>query len=194
MIQSVKQEQAVVISLGEMRVTDDPGALLVCFGIGSCIAFSAVDSVSKVCGMAHFVLPDSTQGAGGKSAERFVDAGIPIMLEKLADAGAVRSRTIFKMAGGAHMVMARGFERRLNIGERNIESARATMAALGLRFRSEDVGGTHGRTVRLSIARGNVMVSTVGGASYELLIRVPCRGPRRRRRRENPHGESAGSR
>ena len=168
MIQSVGQEQAVVISLGEMRVTDDPGALLVCFGIGSCIAFSAVDPVSKVSGMAHFVLPDSTQGNGSKNLERFVDAGIPIMLERLADAGAVRSRTIYKMAGGAHMVMARGFESRLNIGERNIESTRATMASLSLRFRSEDVGGTHGRTVRLTVATGKVMVSTVGGSSYEL--------------------------
>lgn len=168
MIQGVTQEQAVVISLGEMHITDHPGALLVCFGIGSCIAFSAVDPVSKVCGMAHFVLPDSTQASGGKSLMRFVDAGIPLMLERLEGAGAVLSRTIFKMAGGAHMVMARGFESRLNIGERNIESAKATMAALGLRFRSEDVGGTHGRTVRLNVAAGKVMVSTVGGASYEL--------------------------
>ncbi len=168
MIQSVGQDMAIVVSLGEMHLTDDPAALLVCFGIGSCVAFSAFDPVSRIAGMAHFVLPDSTAGAEVKTPERFVDAGIPLMLERLEAAGAARSRTIFKMAGGAHMVLARGFESKLNIGERNVESARATLTALGLRVRGEDVGGTHGRTVRMFAATGKVMVSTVGGASYEL--------------------------
>jgi chemotaxis protein CheD len=168
MIQGVGQEQAIVVSLGELHVTDDPTALLVCFGIGSCIAFTAVDPVSKISGMAHFVLPDSTQGNGSRNPERFVDAGIPVMLQRMEKAGAIRSRTVFKMAGGAHMVLAKGFESRINIGERNIESARATAAAHGLRLRSEDVGGSHGRTVRLTVGNGKVTVSTVGGASYEL--------------------------
>jgi chemotaxis protein CheD len=168
MIQAVGQTQAVVISLGEMHVTRDPSAQMVCFGIGSCIAFTAFDPVNKIGGMAHFVLPDSTQSSGGTNRVRFVDAGIPILLDDLTKAGALRSRLVFKIAGGAHMVVAKGFESRLNIGQRNIEAARATMAALGLRLRSEDVGGTHGRTVRMAAATGDVTVSTVGGASYEL--------------------------
>ncbi len=168
MIQAVGQTQAVVISLGEMHVTGDPSSQMVCFGIGSCIAFTAFDPVSKVSGMAHFVLPDSKQSSGGTNQVRFVDTGIPILLDGLAQAGAMRSRLVFKIAGGAHMVVARGFESRLNIGQRNIEAARATMDALGLRLRSEDVGGAHGRTIRMTAATGSVTVSTVGGASYEL--------------------------
>jgi chemotaxis protein CheD len=168
MIQAVGQTQAVVISLGEMRVTGEPSSQLVCFGIGSCIAFTAFDPVNKLSGMAHFVLPDSTQSNGGTNRVRFVDTGIPLLLDSLVSAGALRSRLVFKIAGGAHMVVARGFESRLNIGQRNIEAARDVMSSLGLRVKSEDVGGTHGRTVRMAAGTGHVTVSTVGGASYEL--------------------------
>jgi chemotaxis protein CheD len=162
------REQSVVISLGELHVTNDPDTLLVCYGIGSCVAFAAFDPVAKVAGMAHFVLPDSTSGNRPKTLERFVDAGIPIMLTRLQTLGATPARTVFRMAGGAHMAVAKGFEARLNIGERNVEAARATMKALGLRLRGEDVGGTHGRTVRLLSGSGALTISTVGGSSYEL--------------------------
>ena len=168
MIETVGEERAVVIGLGEMHVTRDPAALLVCFGIGSCLAFSAFDAASKVAGMAHFVLPDSAGGIRARTPERFVDAGIPLLLQRLEAAGAERGRTIFRMAGGAHMVLARGFESKLNIGARNIATARATLAELRLRVRGEDVGGQHGRTVRMFAATGRVTVSTVGGVSYEL--------------------------
>jgi chemotaxis protein CheD len=170
MIQSVGEEQAVVIGLGEMRVTDDPGVVLVCYGIGSCIAFTAFDPVSRVSGMAHFVLPDSAQGnsTAARNPVRFVDSGIHEMLGQLEAAGALRSRTVFKMAGGAHMVVAPGFASKLNIGERNVESVRATTGSAGIRVRGEDVGGAHGRTVRVFAATGKVTVSTVGGSSYEL--------------------------
>lgn len=171
MIQSVGEEQAtVVIGLGEMHVTDAPNIVLVCYGIGSCIAFTAFDPVSRVTGMAHFVLPDSTQGNGvaARNPVRFVDTGVRQMLGALEAAGALKSRTIFKMAGGARMVVAAGLASKLNIGERNVESARVATASTGIRLRGEDVGGTHGRTVRVFAATGKVAVSTVGGASYEL--------------------------
>jgi chemotaxis protein CheD len=170
MIQSVGEEQALVIGLGEMRVTTDQNALLVCYGIGSCIAFTAFDPVSHVAAMAHFVLPDSTQANSvtARNPIRFVDAGIRAMLSELEAAGAIKSRTVFKMAGGAHMVVAAGLASKLNIGGRNVEAAKETTAALGIRVRGEDVGGTHGRTVRMRAATGKVQVSMVGGTSYEL--------------------------
>jgi chemotaxis protein CheD len=168
MIQEVAQEQSITISLGEMHVSDDPSALLVCFGIGSCIAFTGYDPGTRISGMAHFVLPDSTAGNKGRVPERFVDLGIPLMVDRMERKGALKSRITFKIAGGAHMVVAKGFESKLNIGERNIEAAKAQMAALALRIRGEDVGGTHGRTVRMWVRSGKVTVTTVGGPSYEL--------------------------
>ena len=170
MIQTVREEAAVAIGLGEMRVTDDANLVLVCYGIGSCIAFTAYDPVSRIAGMAHFVLPEHAQGNAHTSANpvRFVDAGIHHMLEQLAAAGASKTRTVFKMAGGARMVATPGLASKLNIGERNVESAKATTAAAGIRVRGEDVGGTRGRTVRMFAATGRVLIATVGGASYEL--------------------------
>jgi len=170
MIQTVGAAEAVAISLGEMRVTNDPNLVLVCYGIGSCIAFTAFDPVSRIAAMAHFVLPEHAQGSGQAALNpvRFVDAGIRHMVEQLAAAGASKTRTIFKMAGGARMVATPGLASKLNIGERNVESAKATTAAAGIRVRSEDLGGTSGRTVRMFAATGRVLVATAGGTSYEL--------------------------
>lgn len=169
MIHTVGEEEALVISLGEMCVTADPKLVLVCYGIGSCIAFTAFDPVSRIVGMAHFVLPDSAQGNGAaaRSPGRFVDAGIRHMLSQLEAAGARQTRTIFKMAGGARMV-APGLTGTLNIGERNVKSAKVTTTAVGIRMRGEDVGGTRGRTVRLFAATGRVTVSMAGAAIYDL--------------------------
>jgi chemotaxis protein CheD len=167
MIQSLGQD-AVVVSLGEYVVTRDAGALLVCHGIGSCIAFTAHDAVSGVAAMAHFVLPDSAQSARVTSEARFVDTGVPMIAREMLAAGAALERTVFKMAGGAHMTVAKGFESKLNIGERNVEAVRAAMTALGLKLAAEDVGGTHGRTVRLYAGSGRVTITTAGGNAREL--------------------------
>lgn len=170
MIQTVHEETAVAIGLGEMHVTDNPRLVLVCYGIGSCIAFTAFDPISHVAGMAHLVLPEQVQadGRGSSNPLRFVDAGIHHMLERLAAAGASKPRTIFKMAGGARMVATPGLASKLNIGARNVEAAKATTAAAGIRLRGEDVGGTRGRTVRMYAATGRVLVAMAGGESYEL--------------------------
>lgn len=168
MTQGVGQERATVISLGEYRITRDRDEVLVCYGIGSCVAFMAYDAAAGVRGMAHFVLPDSAQSARITSEARFVDTGVAMMLRELTAAGALLERTTFKIAGGAHMTIAKGFESKLNIGERNVEAARQAMKDAGLAFTAEDTGGTHGRTVRLLAGDGRVTVSTVGGQTHDL--------------------------
>jgi chemotaxis protein CheD len=89
------QEQSVVIGLGEYHVTKDPDTTLVCYGIGSCIAFAAHDPASGVVGMAHFVLPDSTATTREVNPARFCDTGVPLMLRELERAGADLKKTSF---------------------------------------------------------------------------------------------------
>lgn len=168
MMQVVGNEQQAVIGLGEFHVARDARITLVCYGIGSCIAFTAFDASSKVAAMAHLVLPDSTQAARVTNPARFIDAGVPLVIDQMKAAGANMQKTVIKIAGGAHMTVARGFEHKLNVGARNIEAVHETLAALGLALRAEDVGGTHGRTVRLDARTGTLTIAKAGGQSYEL--------------------------
>lgn len=152
----------VVVGLGEWAVSTDPNVTLVCLGLGSCVALCAYDPVAKIGGMAHFVLPASAEGRNAGPAAKFVDTGIPVLLREMERLGAARSRLVLKIAGGARMITAPGLNGALNIGDRNVASARATLAALGLRITAEDTGGTGGRTVRLQVGTGMLTVSAAG--------------------------------
>jgi chemotaxis protein CheD len=168
MIQSVASTSAVVVGLGEYHVTKDPSLELVCLGIGSCIAFAAYDRLSGVAALAHFVLPEGAGRTTPTSQARFVDSGLPLVLQEIRNAGAIASRIVFKIAGGSQMTVARGFESRLNIGERNAEAVEQAMSERKLSISSADTGGSQGRTIRLQVSTGRLTVSKVGGAPYEV--------------------------
>jgi chemotaxis protein CheD len=168
MSQGATTERSVIIGLGEYHVARDPSLELVCLGIGSCIAFAGYDPVAHVAALAHFVLPDGSARSTSTAEARFVDLGVPLILREMKSAGAIASRIIFKIAGGSQMTVARGFESRLNIGERNYEAVKRAMADRNLKITSEDCGGSQGRTVRLNVESGKMFVSKVGGEAREL--------------------------
>ncbi len=161
-------DRVSVIGLGEWKASKDDDAELVCLGLGSCVALCAYDPVARVGGMAHMVLPSSREGRVVGPGAKFVDLGVPLLLQDMEKIGASRSRLVLKIAGGAHMISAAGFNGHLNIGERNAASARDVISQLGLRLRAEDVGGARGRTVRLRVGTGQVVVSTAGDQPYAL--------------------------
>jgi len=149
-----------MLSLGEWAVSDDSERELVCLGLGSCVAFSAHDSESGVAGMAHMVLPDSTNGKPGGAEAKFVDLAIPLVLKEMEALGANRKKMKIHLAGGAQMLQGASFTDTMQIGKRNAEAAQETLKKLGVRITTEDTGGHSGRTVRLTVASGQLNVST----------------------------------
>ena len=166
--QNGQQETNIVIGLGQLRVARRANTVLACLGLGSCVAICAYDPVTKVGGMAHLVLPQSSEGHSMEPSPKFVDCGIAMLLEEMEQLGAKRSRLIVKIVGGAHMIRTPGRDGLFNIGERNVKAARTVLADLGLPLRAADTGGRHGRTVRFYLDSGKLVVSAVGGVSHEL--------------------------
>lgn len=160
-------EEAVVIGLGEMRVTASPSAVLVCLGLGSCVALCVADPVAKVGGMAHIVLPS---GVGRRAAgAKYADQAVPSLLEEMEHQGAVRSRLKVWLAGGAAMVKTGPLGSAFKIGEDNVAAIRAALKEAGIpRITGSDTGGTHGRTVRLWPDTGRVVVSAATRGDIEL--------------------------
>jgi chemotaxis protein CheD len=167
-IQTATQDLTTVIGLGELQSTRERQAIFVCLGLGSCIAFCAHDPVTKTAGMAHLVLPDSTEGRDSGSPAKFVDLGIPRLLHNMVELGALKSRLVLKIVGGAHMMATAPLNGHANIGDRNSKAAKTALAKLGLTISGEDIGGNRGRTVRLNVESGLLTVSTSGGPSHEL--------------------------
>jgi chemotaxis protein CheD len=93
---------------------------------------------------------------------RFVEQGVPLLLEAMQRISVRGSRLIARVCGGACILFAPGFEQSLNIGERNTQAAADALRLVGLRIRSQDIGGRKGRTVKLYAATGRVAVKTLG--------------------------------
>ena len=153
------QANALVVGLGEMKVSRGADDVLVCLGLGSCVALCYHDPVAKVGAIAHIVLPGSEGRAPG-SPGKFADTAVPALIEAVTAAGAIKSRLSVRMVGGAQMTMASEASSIFSIGPANVEATKQALRRVGLRVRAEDTGGSAGRTVRLAAGSGEVVVNT----------------------------------
>ncbi len=164
---TVSNLTTIMVGLGEVKISKDPESVLACLGLGSCVAISAFDPVVKVGGMAHVVLPKSHGKSRDKGA-RYADVAVPLLFKKLQECGAVDSRLVINLVGGAQMSLAPGMGTAFKIGEDNVAAVRAALAAAGLKPKSVETGGHRGRTMRLLIESGKAMVASAGEESREL--------------------------
>lgn len=153
-------DQTISVGLGEVKVSGDTTKYLACFGLGSCISLCCYDPVIKIAGMAHIVLPDNGSVAKDRTATKYAGVAVTVLMEEMSKKGALKSRLMVKLAGGAQMIQAAGFDSVLDMGRRNLESTRENLKNEGLRIVSEDIGGFRGRSVWLSVATGQILVRT----------------------------------
>ncbi|HEX3032447.1 MAG TPA: chemotaxis protein CheD [Bacillota bacterium] len=161
-------ENLLSIGLGEMQISDDPNTVMVCYGLGSCIGISFYDPIKKVGALAHIVLPDSALARDKDSRPKYANTCIPYTLEKMQQKGALISRIIVKIAGGAQVLQVAGIKNRLDIGSRNIDAVKEALKLAGLPLRGQDVGGNFGRTMQFSIADGKNIIKMVGKGEKEI--------------------------
>ena len=170
MSETASTNRVIDVGIGELYVTSDPGAVLLARALGSCVAVCAYDHVPGVAGMAHTLLPFRHKSRTPDPGARFVGEAIPLLLRRMEELGAVRRRLVVKIVGGADLINTPGANGTGigKIGERNAEAARVALAAQGLRIHDNDTGGSEGRSARLSVDCGRLMVSRLGGEDYEL--------------------------
>jgi chemotaxis protein CheD len=157
---------SIAIGLAEVKLSRSPDDVLVAFGLGSCLGIGMYDPVLHYAGMLHAVLPLNNDSRAEVS--KYVDSGIELLLEMMLQNGAQKSRLITKMAGGANMLNVSSLSSTFDIGNRNIEAAKITFEKLGIRPRSEEVGGKIGRTVRLYVADGRYTIRMMGEQEREI--------------------------
>lgn len=157
----------LAVGLGEMQISRSPQDVLVAYGLGSCVGVGMYDPVAHIAGMLHAVLPAHPNGTNDQSP-KYVDSGILALLVQMLRTGAERHRLVVRMAGGANMLVAPGFNQTFNIGTRNVEMAYATLASLNLKISSQEVGGTTGRTLRFYVTDGRMTIRTIGNQEREI--------------------------
>ena len=147
------------VGIGE-AVVDASGASLAALGLGSCVGLTAWDPVTRIGGLAHFMLPT---GLLTGNPAKYVNTGLPWFLKTLTDAGASLRRSQFKAVGGAAMFI--GVSASLEVGRRNVVALDQALAAVGLRLIARDLGGAIGRSIELDLRTGRLSVRTIDEVS-----------------------------
>lgn len=136
------QAESIKVGVADYAVSTD-GERLTTTGLGSCIGVALYDEDASVAGLAHVMLPSSSEVSDENEA-KFADTAIPALIESMTDQGATRTDVEAKIAGGSTML---NFQHSGNVGDRNVEAVRETLEELSLPIVGEDVGGEHGRSL-----------------------------------------------
>lgn len=159
--------ELIKVGMADYKVGRDP-ASLISYGLGSCVGIALFDPLTKIGGLAHIMLPDSTQARSTENPAKFADTCLPLMLGELLKMGATKSRLQAKIAGGAQMFTFANATDIMRVGERNSETVRMLLKKLDLRLIAEDCGGNYGRTVELKLDSGVFRVKTIDKGEKEL--------------------------
>ncbi|MCR5667670.1 MAG: chemotaxis protein CheD [Lachnospiraceae bacterium] len=152
--------QMIKVGMADLKICKAPDNLTT-LGLGSCIGIAMYDPSTKISGLAHIMLPDSTQIKNNSNIAKFADTGIQKLYDDMLKAGANKSRLVAKIAGGAKMFELAG-SAAINVGQRNAMASKDKLKALGVRLIAEDTGLNYGRTVELYSETGDYVIKAVG--------------------------------
>lgn len=122
--------------------------------LGSCVAVCLWDSVKRMGGINHYMLP--LWNGEGLATPKFGNIAIEKLLAKMLAMGCRQENIIAKVFGGANL-MGTGNEIFL-IGDRNVLLAYQLLEEYGVPIVASDVGGRAGRKIVLQAATGVVLV------------------------------------
>lgn len=154
----------VFVGMADMKIAKPPD-VLVTLGLGSCVGIVLHDTLSKLSGMVHIMLPSSksiTYPLVEEQPLKFADSGIMCLISKMEEAGARRENLVAKIAGGAHLFDS-GKPVNETVGHRNIQSCMNTLSMSSIAVVAKDVGGNKGRTIEFDTVTGELQVKTLGG-------------------------------
>lgn len=155
------------VGMADYKVVKAPDQLITT-GLGSCVGIALYDPRTKVAGLAHIMLPDSTRGLPSSNVGKFADTAIPAVLIEMESLGAERYRIQAKIAGGAQMFQFADNNDHNRIGERNVEAVVEILNNLRIPILAQDTGGRRGRTISFDPNTGRLLVRTVESGEREL--------------------------
>ncbi len=159
--------ELIKVGMADYKVGRAP-ATLISYGLGSCIGISLYDPQTKIGGLLHIMLPDSSKSRSNENRAKFADTGIADMLQELQKMGAVKSRLVAKMAGGAQMFAFSNASDIMRVGVRNVEASKAILKGLSIPIVGEDTGKNYGRTVQIDLSTGIYTVKTIDKGNKEI--------------------------
>ena len=156
--------EIIKVGMADLKTCVSPDGVTT-LGLGSCVGIAIRDPGTKIGGLAHVMLPDSTAIRNSQqNIAKFADTGIEELVKQMEKLGAKRSRMVAKIAGGATMFNFQGRADMVQIGDRNVEASKAKLKQLNIPLLASDTGANYGRTVTFFPETGDFHIRAVGKA------------------------------
>jgi len=157
----------IIIGIADLNVAKD-SEILVTYALGSCVGICLYDSVSRIAGLAHVMLPFSAESKDSHNKAKFADTAIIELINKMELIGANRHRLIAKIAGGAQMFEVKSQNETFHIGKRNILATKKILETLNIQLVAEDIGSDYGRTIEFFSNTGVLRVKSISKGVIEI--------------------------
>jgi chemotaxis protein CheD len=155
----------IIVGMADLNVIKAPG-MLTTLGLGSCVGIALYDSVNKVAGLAHCMLPDSTQIQNNSNIAKFVDTALIRLINNMGRSGANKRILKAKVAGGAQMFAFNSTNESMRIGDRNVDATLKMLREFNIPVVGRDTGANYGRTVELFAEDGRFVIKTIGHGTH----------------------------
>lgn len=153
------------VGIADLKTCVSPDGVTT-LGLGSCVGIAIRDPQTKIGGLVHIMLPDSTVMHNVQTTvAKFADTGIPELVRQLELKGASRKRMVAKIAGGATMFQIQSQGGGFNmgqVGDRNVEATKAKLREMKIPILAQDTGENYGRTVIFFPETGDYHIRAVG--------------------------------
>lgn len=151
------QTQSTVVQIfqGDCYITNNPREMLTTI-LGSCVAACIRDPISGWGGMNHFLLPESSDGAGKALSEvsvsmRYGSYAMEQLINAILTRGALRENLEIKLFGGANVLRTMW-----GIGHANAEFVEQYLKNEGLRVAASHLRGNSPRKIQYFPVSGKV--------------------------------------
>ncbi len=155
--------EIIKVGMADLKICKSPDGLTT-LGLGSCVGIAVRDPITKIGGLAHIMLPDSTRIRNNSNIPKFADTGITELVRLLVENGASRSRLVAKIAGGAQMFAFQNKTDLVRVGENNVEATKIKLKEMNIPILADDTGKNYGRTVIFYPETGDFVIRAVGKA------------------------------
>ena len=153
--------EMIKVGMADLKLCKAPDAITT-LGLGSCVGIAIRDPITKVGGLAHIMLPDSSLFSNNTHLPKFADTGAVELVRLIVEAGGNRSRLVAKIAGGAQMFAFQGNNELTTVGERNVVAVKKILSELKIPILASDTGLNFGRTVEFYPETGDYIIKAVG--------------------------------
>lgn len=163
-----------VVEAGQLMVTNNRAIILNINNLSAGIAVVLYDTQHKLGGLAHIPLPDSQLELDDQwkasTPAKYADVAIPALWERFTSLGAKAEYTWAKVIGGAQLFNFNGGAgNALNVGSRNLVTARTRLSQLGIALEKTDTGGNRAKQLRFTMALGQIAIRKMGDPQEYLI-------------------------